>query len=176
VALLRTAGDPTALVPSVRAVLHDLDPKLALMSVDTMDGLRNQSLARARFLTLLLGVFAMVGIVLAVVGVYGVLAQLSRNRTREFGIRVALGAQAGQVQWLVVRQGLRLALLGLVGGGLVALFTVRLIAKLLFNVAPNDPETMVAVIVLLTATSVAASWIPARKASRADPAIALRSD
>jgi putative ABC transport system permease protein len=141
-----------------------------------MDDLRSQSLARARFLTLLLGAFAVVGIVLAVVGVYGVLAQLSRNRTREFGIRVALGAQAGQVQWLVVRQGLRLTLLGLVGGGLVALFTVRLMSKLLFNIAPNDPATMLAVMVLLTGTSVAASWAPASKASRADPAVALRSD
>jgi predicted permease len=174
--LLRTTGDPAALTPAVRAIVRDLDPTLALLDVNTMDGLRETSLARLRFLTTLLLAFALIGLTLSVVGVYGVLAQVSRNRTREMGIRIALGAQASQVRWLVVRQGLRLTIVGLAAGGTVALFATRAMTKLLFNVAPNDPMTLVGVGALLAATSVLAAWIPARKASRADPAVALRAD
>jgi predicted permease len=174
--LLRTSGDPAALTPSVRAILHDLDPTLALVQVNTMDQLRESSLAKIRFLTTLLLAFAAIGLTLSVVGVYGVLAQVSRNRTREMGIRIALGAQAVQVRWLVVRQGLRLTIAGLVLGGAAALITTRAMTRLLFNVAPNDPATLVGVALLLAATSIAAAWIPALKASRADPAVALRAD
>jgi ABC-type antimicrobial peptide transport system permease subunit len=92
------------------------------------------------------------------------------------GIRIALGAQAAQVRWLVVRQGLGLTAAGLIVGGGVALFATRAMTKLLFNVAPNDPGTLVGVAVLLAATSVLAAWIPALKASRADPSVALRAD
>jgi ABC-type antimicrobial peptide transport system permease subunit len=92
------------------------------------------------------------------------------------GIRIALGAQAAQVRWLVVRQGLRLTIAGLALGGGVALFATQAMTKLLFNVSPNDPLTLAGVALLLAATSICASWIPARKASRADPAAALRAD
>ena len=176
VVLLRTNGDPAALTPALRGVLRDLDPTLALAEVAPVERLRDQSLARARFLTTLLFAFAVIGLLLAVVGVYGVLAHVSRNRTREMGIRIALGAQAGQVRWLVVRQGVRLTVIGLVVGGVVALFATRAMTKLLFNVAPNDPLTMVGVALLLAATSICAAWIPALKASRADPSVALRAD
>ena len=176
VVLLRTNGDPAALTPALRGVLRDLDPTLALAEVAPVERLRDQSLARARFLTTLLFAFAVIGLLLAVVGVYGVLAHVSRNRTREMGIRIALGAQAGQVRWLVVRQGVRLTVIGLVVGGVVALFATRAMTKLLFNVAPNDPLTMVGVALILAATSICAAWIPALKASRADPSVALRAD
>jgi putative ABC transport system permease protein len=176
VLLLRTKGDPAALTPAVRGVLRDLDPTLTLLDVATMERLRDESLARARFLTTLLLAFAAIGLALSVVGVYGVLAHVSRNRTREMGIRIALGAQAAQVRWLVVRQGLGLTAAGLIVGGGVALFATRAMTKLLFNVAPNDPGTLVGVAVLLAATSVLAAWIPALKASRADPSVALRAD
>src|SRR5207248_5014113 len=136
---LRTTGDPAALTPSVRAVVRALDPSLALLNVTTLDRLKDDSMARVRFLTTMLLGFAVIGLVLSVVGVYGVLAQVSRNRTREMGIRIALGAQAAQVRWLVVRQGLGLAAAGLLVGGVVALFATRALTKLLFNVAPNDP-------------------------------------
>ncbi|MFI5229767.1 MAG: ADOP family duplicated permease [Gemmatimonadales bacterium] len=176
VLLLRTNGDAASLTPSVRGVLRDLDPTIAPLTVATMDELRSRSLARARFLATLLLCFATIGVVLAVVGVYGVLAHTSRIRTREMGIRIALGAQAGQVHWLVVRQGLRLAIVGLIVGGAVTIATTREMASLLFGVTPTDPTTLVGVAVLLAATSVLAAWMPARKASRADPATALRVD
>ena len=176
VVLLRTNGDPAALTPTLRGVVRELDPTLTLLDVSTMERLRDESLARARFLTMLLLAFAAIGLVLSVVGVYGVLAHVSRNRTREMGIRIALGAQAAQVRWLVVRQGLGLTAAGLVVGGGVALFATRAMTKLLFNVAPNDPLTLTGVAFLLAATSVVAAWIPALKASRADPSVALRAD
>jgi putative ABC transport system permease protein len=174
--VVRTRGEPTAMTGSVRAVLRGMDPRIALLKVTTMDELRSRSLARTRFITILLLAFAGIGVTLAVVGVYGVLAQVSRNRTREMGIRLALGAQAAQVRWLVVAQGLRLALVGLVLGALAALAGTRVMGTLLFHVAPNDPLTLVAVAVLLAFTSLAASWLPALKASRADPALTMRAE
>lgn len=176
VALLRTGGDPAVLTSSVRGTLHDLDPALALLTARTMDEIRDSSLARARFLTVMLIGFALVGLTLSVVGVYGVLAQVSRNRTREMGIRLALGAQAAQVRWIVVSQGLRLTAIGLVVGTAVALAGTRVMTKLLFHVAPNDPLTLTAVGVLLALTSLAASWLPAVKASRADPALTMKAE
>jgi putative ABC transport system permease protein len=174
--MLRTAGDPAALTPAVRGIVRELDPTLALYSVKTMESVRDASLGRAVFLTTLLLMFAGIGLVLSVVGVYGVLAHVARNRTREMGIRMALGARAEQVRWLVIRQGLGLTAAGLAVGAVTALFATRAMAKLLFNVAPNDPITLAGVIAILAATSVVASWPPARRASRADPSIALRED
>jgi putative ABC transport system permease protein len=174
--LVRSDGDPSALTASVRALIRDLDPTLVPFRVATMDALRDRSLARMRFLTTLLLAFAVIGLLLSVVGVYGVLAHVTRNRTREMGIRIALGAQAVQVRWLVVRQGLRLTITGLVLGGVAALIATRAMTKLLFNVTPNDPATLVGVALLLAGTSIAAAWIPALKASRADPSVALRAD
>jgi putative ABC transport system permease protein len=115
-------------------------------------------------------------VTLSVVGVYGVLAQLSRNRTREMGIRIALGAQASTVRWLVVRQGLQLTMVGLVLGGTIALFATRMMSSLLFSVTPRDPATLFSVSLFLAGTSVLAAWLPARKASRVDPMAALRAD
>jgi predicted permease len=174
--LVRDANATGALVPAVRSIVHDLDASLALYSVQSMDDLREQSMAKARFLAILLLVFATIGVALSIVGVYGVLAHVSRNRTREMGIRIALGARAGQVRWLVIQQGVRLAVIGLSVGLVVALFATRGMSKLLFGVAPNDPVTLIAVVVGLAMTSALASWLPAVRASRADPAVALRSD
>jgi len=124
-------------------------------------------------MTLLLA-FAGVGMLLAVVGVYGVMAQVAKGRTREIGIRMALGARASEVRWIVVRHGLRLAGIGLVvgvGGGLAG---TRAMRTLLFDVTPADPATFLAVPVLLLITAAAASWLPALRASRVDPATVLR--
>jgi putative ABC transport system permease protein len=174
--LIRTSGDAAAVGPFLRMAVRELDPTLAILSLRTLEELRVASMAKARFLTTLLLVFAAIGLVLSVVGVYGVLAQVTRNRTREMGIRIALGAQSTQVRWLVVRQGLALTVAGLLLGGAGALVATRAMRKLLFNVAPNDPATLLAVALILAATSVLAAWIPAVKASRSDPCAALRAD
>ncbi|MEO7083944.1 MAG: FtsX-like permease family protein [Gemmatimonadaceae bacterium] len=174
--LVRTTGNAAASTPTIRGIVRDLDPSLALYSAQTMDDLRSRSMAKAKFLTVLLVMFAAIGVALSVVGVYGVLAHVSRNRTREMGIRIALGARASQVRWLVIRQGVTLAAAGLAIGVAVALIATRAMSKLLFDVSPDDPLTLVGVVVALAATSVVASWLPALVASRADPSVALRAD
>ena len=174
--VLRTAGDPASLGPAVRRTVAELDRSLALESIRTMNEVRAQSLARERFLTTLLLLFASVGLALAVVGVYGVMAQMARRRVREMGIRLALGAQANDVRWLVVRNGLRLVVFGLVIGTVGALLATRLMQTLLYGVASKDPLTFVAVSVVLVVTAVVATWVPATFASRADPATALRAE
>ena len=174
--VLRTNGPPAALASPMRRLVQELDPSLTLLKVTTMDELRDRSLARMRFLTVLLLAFAIVGLALSVVGVYGVLAQTARNRTREMGIRLALGAQSTDVRWLVVRDGLRLTLAGLGIGLVVAMLGTQTMTKLLFHVVPRDPATLSAVAAILALTSVVAAWIPARNASRADPVSALRAD
>jgi putative ABC transport system permease protein len=172
----RTSGDPASLAPGIRQVVAEMDGNLALGAVRPMSEVHAKSLARERFLTTLLLVFAGVGVTLAVIGVYGVLAQLARRRTREMGIRIALGAPVGQVRWLVVRHGLRLVAVGLAIGTTLALVATRGLQTLLYHVAPADPLTFVAVPVLLTLTGIVAAWLPAVQASRADPAIALRAE
>jgi predicted permease len=174
--LLKTSADPASLAPAMRQIVRDLDPSLAIVTSRPMTAVRDDSLARARFLTTLLLAFAVVGLALSVVGVYGLLAQLARNRTREMGIRLALGAPTSAVRWLVVRHGLAVTLAGLCIGAAGALAASRVMTTLLFNVAPNDPLTLVSVAALLAATGVVASWLPALKASRADPASALRAE
>jgi putative ABC transport system permease protein len=174
--VVRTAGDPAELAPSVRGIVARLDSKLAISSVRTMDEVRAAALSRDRFLAVLMVSFAVVGLVLGIVGVYGVVAQLARRRTREMGIRLALGARTGQLQWLVVRKGLGLTLVGIGFGVAIALGATTVIRTLLYQVKPADPVTFVVVPVLVLLTAGLASWIPAARASRADPAAVLRSD
>ena len=174
--VMRTAGDPASLGPVVRRTVSEMDRTLALASVKTMNQVRATSLARERFLTTLLLLFAGVGLALAVVGVYGVIAQMARRRIREMGIRLALGAQANDVRWLVVRNGLRLVTIGLVIGTAGAFAATRTMQALLFGVAPKDPVTFIAVPAVLILTALVATWVPASYASRADPATALRTE
>jgi putative ABC transport system permease protein len=142
----------------------------------SMEAIRARSLARERFLMTMLVVFAAVGLLLAVIGVYGVLGQVARRRTREMGIRIALGAPVSRVRWIVVRHGLTLVASGLAVGIVVAVVATRGLAALLYHIAPADPVTFVTVPIVLAFTGVAAAWIPAVQASRADPAIALRAE
>lgn len=174
--LIRTEHDPASLGPAVRRVIADLDPNLAISSMETMDALWSRSLATHRFFMILLLTFSGVGVALALVGVYGVIAQLARRRTREMGIRLALGARASQLQWLVVRHGLRLVALGLLLGLAAALAATRAMGALLYEVAPADPVTFGTVALVLAGTAMCASWLPAARASRADPAGALRAE
>jgi putative ABC transport system permease protein len=174
--LVRTRNNPVLLAPAVRAIVKRLDPALAISSLRTMEEVRAQSLARDRFLTVLMLSFAGVGLALGLVGVYGVVAQLARRRMREMGIRIALGARAGQVQWLVVRHGVVVTAAGVAAGVAVALLATRVIRPLLYAVAPSDPVTFVAAPVLVLVTAAVASWLPAVRAGRADPCEVLRAD
>jgi len=168
--------DPMGLAPAIRGVVRELDPALALPAPTTLATVHAESMARERFTMTLLFVFGLVGLALAVIGVYGVLAQLARRRVREMGIRIALGAPVAAVRWLVVRHGLRLTGLGLLTGGVLALAATGLLRGLLFGISPTDPLTFVVVAALLALTSAVAAWLPAHRASQADPVETLRRE
>ncbi len=174
--VLRTDGDPASLAPVLRRVVKEMDPALAVSSMRTMAAVRGESLARQRFLTTLLVAFASIGVLLALIGVYGVMAQLARRRTRELGIRIALGASAPRIERMVVGHALRLVAMAVLAGTGVALIATRALSALLFHVAPVDPITFVAVPLLLGVTAALATWLPARQAGRADPAMVLRGE
>ena len=173
--LLRTSGDPIALVAPARRVISAIDPDLAVASVSTMDDAMNVSLAGPRFTTWLLGGFAGIALVLVAVGLYGVLAYGITQRTHEFGIRMALGARSGHVLGMVVREAVLMVALGIMIGGAGALALSRVMTSLLFETSATDPVTFVAVVVILGAVGAMAAWLPARRATRVDPLIALRA-
>ena len=175
VLLVRTAGDPIALAASVRSALRHLDPALAVFGLETLDETVSRSVSERRFTMLLLGLFAALALVLAAVGIHGVLSYGVARRTHEIGVRMALGAQPARVVQLVLREGMILAVAGLAIGLAGALALSRLLASLLFGVGPTDPPTFVAVSLLLLAVALAASYIPARRATKVDPVVALRA-
>jgi putative ABC transport system permease protein len=172
--LLRTTNDPLALVSTARRELQQLDPELPMGAVATMDQLLADSLSRSRFTMLLLGIFSAVALVLAAVGIYGLIAYSVTQRTQELGIRVALGAQRRDVLRLVLGQGARLTVLGVTFGLLAALAFSRLLASMLFGISVTDPLTFAGVVALLTIVALLACFIPARRATRVDPIVALR--
>jgi putative ABC transport system permease protein len=172
--VLRTSVDPLSLVSAVRKQVSDLDKNLPLYGVQTMDDVLSAEVASQRFNAGALAGFAGLAVLLAAVGIYGVMAYAVSQRTHEIGVRIALGAERQNVLRMVLNQGLRLALIG-VGLGLAASFALtRLMSSLLFGVRPSDPETFIVVTVALVAVALAACWIPARRATRVDPVIALR--
>ncbi len=172
--LVRTANDPRLIAPAARAALQQLDPELPLAGVATMDQLLADSLSRSRFTMLLLGIFAGVALVLAAVGIYGLIAYSVTQRTQELGIRIALGAQRRDVLRLVLAQGTRLTFLGVAIGLFAALALSRLLSTLLFAVSATDPLTFAGVATLLAVVALLACFIPARRATRVDPIVALR--
>jgi putative ABC transport system permease protein len=172
--VVRTANDPLSLVSGVRTELGQMDPEQPMASIATMDELLSGSLSRSRFTMLLLGLFAVLALVLASVGIYGVIAYGVAQRTQEFGIRIALGASRRDVLALVLVQGTRLTLLGIGLGILASLLVTRLLATLLYGVSPTDPFTFGAVALLLALVALVACYIPARRATRVDPMVALR--
>lgn len=176
VLVARTTGTPLGLAGPIRAAMHDIDPNLAIASMRSMEDVVSESLALDRFLMMLLAVFAGVGLALAIVGVYGVLAQMTRRRTREMGVRIALGARDAEVRWLVISHGLKLVAAGLVIGAVLALVLTRAMQRVLFDVPPSDPLTYVVVAMLLATTGAAAAWLPAYRASTTDPAVVLRAE
>ena len=174
--VMRTAGTPASVVSGARNALREIDPDLPMYDVRTLEAVISESVARPRFYMLLLTSFAAVALVLSAVGIYGVIAYLVTMRTRELGIRIALGASNADVLRLVLREGVVVAALGLLVGTVGALALSRLLASLLFEVAPTDPLTFVIVAATLASVALAASFIPARRASRLDPLVAIRAE
>ncbi|MGH9880401.1 MAG: ABC transporter permease, partial [Pyrinomonadaceae bacterium] len=172
--VIRTLGDATNVAPAAREVIRNLDPDQPVGEMNTMSGLLTKSLARSRFNTTLLTVFAVVALVMATVGIYGVMSYSVLQRTHEIGLRMALGAQRGDVIKLVVRQGIVLGLIGVSLGLLTAFGLTRLIATLLFEVEATDKTTFAAVAAGLFLVTLLACCIPARRATRVDPLEALR--
>jgi predicted permease len=172
--LVRTQSDPLALVSAARAQLRELDPELPMANVATMDDLLSNSLSRSRFTMFLLGIFAAIALLLAAVGIYGIIAFNVTQRTQEIGIRAALGAQHRDVLRMILGEGIRLVFLGVFIGTLGAFFTTHFLASLLYGTTPTDPLTFAAVALLLTLVALAACYIPARRAMRVDPIVALR--
>jgi predicted permease len=173
---LRTNTDPASMASAVNHELHDLDRDLPSYRVITMDQRIAESLSRRRFTTVLLALFAGLALALATVGIYGVMAYLVSQGTRELGIRMALGATQPEILRMVIRQGLALALFGVGIGLIAAVAFARLVSGLLFGVRSTDPVTFGAIAILLTAVALLASYIPARRAARIDPMISLRCE
>jgi ABC-type antimicrobial peptide transport system permease subunit len=170
----RTKNDPLGVAAAVTREARAMDPNSPVFDVKTMDQLLSDSLARRRFSMLALGLFALVAMTLAAVGIYGVISYAVAQRTREIGVRVALGAQSRDVLALVLKQGMSMALVG-VGLGLVAAFALtRVMSGLLFGVNATDALTFVVVPLSLTAVALVACLVPARRAAKVDPMIALR--
>ncbi len=173
---VRTAGDPQALVPAIRRVVAEINPNLPLRDVTTESQQIDRLLFQERLIARLSAFFGLLALVLACIGLYGLLSYEVARRTREIGIRMALGAQVGDVLRLVVTQGFALALVGAVVGIGVALGVTRYLASMLYDVRANDPVTIIAVSVVLALVALAACYIPARRATHVDPIVALRHE
>jgi putative ABC transport system permease protein len=174
--VLRTAQDPRTEVAALRNVLHDLDPNQPLVKIRTMEENIASSVGEQRFRTMLLGIFATCALLLSVVGLYGLMMYSVTQRVPEIGIRITLGAQSHEIMGMVLGQGLRLALVGIVVGITGAFALSRILSRFLYGVASTDPITYVAVAALLLVVALLASYIPARRAIRIDPVSALRAE
>lgn len=174
--VIRTQGDPSLLIRRVTDAIHTVDAQQPITSAYTLDDAIGDAVARPRLITVLLGLFGAMGLVLGALGIYGVLAYLVNQRTREIGVRLALGAQSGDVLRMVVGRGFALAAIG-VGVGLVSsLLLTQLMRGVLYGISPTDPLTFAGVALALLAVATFASWLPALRATRVDPLVALRSE
>ena len=174
--VVRTSLPPDILASSVMSVLRNINPEQPAVEFRTIQGIVDHSTSPRRFFVYLVGIFAVLGLILASLGIYGVISYSVTRQTQEIGIRMALGATASNVQFHVIAKTLRLALIGIVIGAAASLAVARGIASLLFAVTPNDPLTFTGTILVLTAVAVLAGYLPARRASRIDPMIALRNN
>jgi putative ABC transport system permease protein len=174
--LERATGEPGSLAAGTRQVLRDLDPLLPLYSLNPMTTIVSDSMAQRRFSMLLLVLFAGVALFLAGVGLYGVVAYTVSQRTREIGLRIAIGASPANVMRMVIGGGMKLALAGVVTGIFGAFVVARLARTMLFDVAPYDPVSFVVTAALLLAVAALACYVPARRAMRVDPIVALQGE
>jgi putative ABC transport system permease protein len=173
---VRTAGDPTRALPAVRAAIHSLDQDVPISNVATMDANIANSMGQRKFAMMLLGLFAVMAVVLASIGIYGVMSYAVTQRSHEIGIRMALGAARQNVLRMVMGQGLLLVGAGVLIGVVGAFGLTRLIASQLFGVRPTDPTTFIVVALALIGVAALATFIPAMRATRVDPVVALRDE
>jgi putative ABC transport system permease protein len=174
--VVRTTGDPLSLVNALREQLRAVDPEIPIVSTNTLEQYISESASGPRFRTVVVLSFAGAACLLALVGIYGVMAFVVAERTHEIGVRMALGAKQGSVLRFVLGQGMRLTVAGMAIGVAGAVAGMRVIRSMLFGVGATDPVTYAVVIAALGAVAMLACWIPARRASRVDPLVALRRD
>jgi len=172
----RVTGDPMGFIAALRREMRAIDPKLPVVDINTLDALMDSSLVQERLIATLSGFFGLLALMLSSVGLYGVMSYTVSRRTAEIGIRLALGAQPRDLRRLVLRETLLLALSGIVIGLPAALALTRLTRSLLFGLTPADPAPYVAAALLLTAVAILAGYLPARRAARLDPMIALKRE
>jgi predicted permease len=174
--VIRTSGDPLRYADTIRRVIWSQNPDQTITAVTTLDTVMGRAVARPRLLAWLLGVFGAIGLMLGALGIFGVLAYVVTQRRREIGVRVALGASRGSVSWLILGQGMRLALVGAALGLVGAALVTRLMESVLFGIEPVDPWTFAQVVLVLLSAAALASWLPARRALAIDPVTALRAE
>ena len=172
--LVRTSGDPLSIVGAVRTAVHGIDPLQPISEVTTLDAVASRAVAEPRFAMTLVGLFGGLAFLVAAIGIYGMLAYTVSQRTREIGVRVALGARPGDLTRLVLGQGLAVTLAGVAAGLAAAAAIARLVSSLLYGVSPFDPLTFTGAGIALVAVALVASWVPVRRATRIDPMVALR--
>jgi len=172
--VVRTTGDPRSVVQAIKNSVHEADKAQPVSNIKTMDDYVAESLAGPRAFSAIVAAFGALALMLAAIGVYGVISYSVSKRTHEIGIRVALGARRNAVLAMVMKQGLRLTLTGTAFGIIASLLLTRFLSSFLFDVKPGDPLTLAAVCVLLTVVSVSATYLPARRAMKVDPMVALR--
>jgi predicted permease len=173
---VRTGGDPLRALPAVRTVFRAMEPHAVLYDTRTLSAIAAESAAATRLASRLLGCCAAIALALAGIGVYGTMAYRVRRRTRELGTRIALGASPADIRRLVVRQAAAIAAAGLIAGAAGALIFARSLSSLLFDVAPSDPATLAGAVAILAAATLGASYLPARRAARVDPVVALGAE
>jgi ABC-type antimicrobial peptide transport system permease subunit len=173
---VRASGEPVAFADGIRRAIHELAPQYPVYDVQPMTMRSAGATAASRFSAILVGLFAATALTLTVVGIYGVMALVVAARTREIGIRIALGADQHRVRRDVLVDGVALASIGLLIGVAGAVACTQVLQKMLFDLSPTDPVTYCAIIALVGVATVAATWIPARRASSVDPVVALRTD
>ena len=173
---VRVMGDASALVAAIRHEVRGLDPNLPVFNIKTFADQINESIRQERLIAMLSSFFGLFALLLAALGLYGVMAYAVARRTREIGIRMALGAQAGNVLWLVLRETLLLVSIGIAIGLPVALAATRLVKGLLFGLTTNDPLTITLATLVMLAIAALASYLPARRATKVDPMVVLRHE
>ncbi len=172
--VVRTEGDPESIVSGIRNQVRSLDPEQPISNVSTMDQLLTESVGKARFATILLSLFALLALSLAAVGIYGIISYAVSQRTHEIGIRMALGAGASDVLRMVIGQGMKLTIIGVLIGTLASIGLMQFLSSQLYQVSAFDNSTYLGVVVLLSTVALLACWLPARRATHVDPMVALR--